>query len=156
MNFYCDYTWIDIGFMAPKKGISAGTSQSYDQSKFVSFIAQTRFTNRLKLHVIQERGLTTTSDKIVKRTIEDNKWNLLCEHPGPVVVPIVREFYANGMDRDGYKAFVQGKWVPFDRTSINNYYGLDNVDDEEYQAILDSDNTNWDAIREELCKVQVA
>ena len=59
------------------------------------------------------------------------------------------------MERDGYKVFVRGKWVPFDRTTINNYYWLNNVDDEEYQAILDSDNTNWDAIKAELCKVQV-
>ena len=62
--------------MATKKG-STGTSQSYDQSKFVSFIAQTRFTNHLKLHVIQERGLIATSNKAVNHIIEDNKWNLL-------------------------------------------------------------------------------
>ena len=92
--------------------------------------------------MIQERGLTTTSDKAVKQTIEDNQWNLLCEHLEPAVVPIVREFYANGMKRDGYKVFVKGKWVPFDQTTINNYYGLNNVDDEEYQAIVDNDNTN--------------
>ena len=36
--------------------------------------------------------------------------------------------------------------VPFDQTTINNYYKLDNVDDEEYQSIVDSDDTNWDDI----------
>ena len=47
--------------------------------------------------------MIVTSDKEVKKTIEDNKWNLLCEHPDPIVVPIVREFYANGMECDEYK-----------------------------------------------------
>ena len=107
--------------MAPKKSTSTGTSQSYDQSKFVSFIAQTRYTNHLKLHVIQERGLTTTSNKAIKQTIKDNKLNLLCEHPNPTVVLMVREFYANGMERDGYRVFVIGKCIPFDWTTINNY-----------------------------------
>ena len=96
--------------------------------------------------MIQERGLIATSNKEVKKTIEDNKWNLLCEHPDSVMVLVVREFYANGMERDEYKVFIKGKWVPFDQTTINNYYGLDNVDDEEYHSILDSDDTNWDAI----------
>ena len=105
--------------------------------------------------MIQERGLIVTSDKEVKQTIEDNKWNLLCEHPDPAVVSVFRELYANGMERDEYNIFVKGKWVPFDWTTINNYYGLDNVEDEEYHAILDNDATNWDAIRDELCKVSV-
>ena len=95
--------------MAPRKNTSTSSSQSYDQSKFVSFIAQTRYnTNHLKLKVIQERGLIATSDKKVKKIIEDNKWNLLCEHPNPTVVPVVREFYANGMEHDKYKVFVRG------------------------------------------------
>ena len=105
--------------------------------------------------MIQKRGLIATSDKEVKKTIEDNKWNLLCEHPDLTMVPIVREFYANDMEHDEYKVFVRGKWVLFDRTTINNYYALDNVDDEEYHSILNSDDNNWDAIRDELYKVTV-
>ena len=57
------------------------------------------------------------------------------------------------MERDGFKVFVQGKWVPFDRTTINNFYGLNNVDDDEYHPLIKNDGTNWDAIKDELCRV---
>ena len=60
----------------------------------------------------------------VNWTIDANKWEILCEHPDPAVVPLVREFYANGKERDEFRVFVREKWVKFDRTTINNYYGL--------------------------------
>ena len=75
-----------------------------------------------------------------------NRWELLCEHPDLVVVPIVREFYANGKERDGFRVFVRGKWVAFDRTTINGYYELADTEDDQYQALLKSDETNWDDI----------
>ena len=76
----------------------------------------------------------------------------MCEHPDPAVVPIVREFYANGKGRDGFRVFVRGKWVAFDHTTINGYYGLPNLEDDQYQALLNNDVTNWDDIKDALCK----
>ena len=81
---------------------------------------------------------------------------MLCEHPDLAVVLIVREFYATGKERDGFRVFVKGKWVPFDRTTINGYYGLADIEDDQYQALLESDETNWDDIKNALCKETVA
>ena len=81
---------------------------------------------------------------------------MLCEHPDLAVVPIVREFYANGKERDGFRVFVKGKWVAFDRTTINGYYGLVDIEDDQYQVLLESDETNWDNIKNALCKEPVA
>ena len=88
----------------------------------------------------------------VNWTIDANRWEILCEHPDPAVVPIIREFYANGKERDEFWVFVRGKWVKFDRTTINHYYDLADIEDDQYQALLESDETKWDEIKNALCK----
>ena len=100
--------------MALRKQKYVGLSQPFDVSKFINFVALERYTNHLKLKVIQEKGLVQTVEFDINNTIKANKWELLCEHPNPNVVPIVREFYANGMEKENFKVFVKGKWVPFD------------------------------------------
>ena len=92
----------------------------------------------------------------VNWTIDANHWELLCEHPDLAVVSIVREFYANGKERDGFRVFVRGKWVAFDRTTINGYYRLADLEDDQYQALLESNETNWDDIKDALRKETVA
>ena len=79
----------------------------------------------------------------------------MCEHPNPAIVPIIREFYANGKERDEFQVFVRGKWVKFDCTTINHYYGLADIEDDQYQVLLESDETNWDDIKNALCKEPV-
>ena len=142
--------------MAPKTKSGAGSSQSFDSSKFLSYETQKKFTDQRRIHVIQERGLVQKLQHKVNWTIDANRWELLCEHPDPAVVPIVREFYANGKERDGFRVFVRGKWVAFDRTTFNGYYGLIDIEDDQYQALLESDKTNWDDIKNALCKEPVA
>ena len=51
---------------------------------------------------------------------------------------------------------VRGKWVVFDRTTINGYYGLPDLEDDQYQALLESDATNQDDIKDALCKEPVS
>ena len=79
----------------------------------------------------------------------------MCEHPDLAVVPTVKEFYVNGIERDHFKVFVRGKWVSFDPTTINHFYGLEDLNDEEYHPLIETDGTNWDAIKDALCKDQV-
>ena len=112
--------------------------------------------NHLKLKVIQERGLIQTTELEVSRTIRENKWEVLCEHPDPVVVPIVREFYANSMEQEDLKVMVKGKLVPFDQTTINRFYELENVANDKYHPMIENDCTNWDEIKNALCKEPVA
>ena len=97
--------------------------------------------------MIQERGLVQTVEFEVNKTIQDNKWELLCEHPDSTVVPMAREFYANGKERDNFMIFVRGKWVFFDQTIINQFYGLENIDNDEYHPLIEKDDTNWDDIK---------
>ena len=52
--------------------------------------------------------------------------------------------------------FVRGKWVAFDCTTIDGYYGLPDLEDDQYQILLESDATNWDEIKDALCKEPVA
>ena len=143
---------INYRSMAPRKGSSF---KSYDVSKFVSFATQERYTSQQQLKPIQERGLIQNLDWHVKKKIKDYKWEVLCDHPKPTVVLVVREFYANGMERDSFIVTVRGKSVPFDRSIINRYYGLVNFEDDEYQPLVANDDINWDEIKEFLCKDDV-
>ena len=142
--------------MAPKTKSGAGSSQSFDASKFLSYETQKKFTDQLRIHVIQERGLVQKLEHKVNWTIDANRWEILCEHPEPAVVPIVREFYANGKERDDFRVFVRGKWVKFDRSTINHYYGLADIEDDQYQALLESEEVKWDEIKNSLCKEPAA
>ena len=128
---------------------------SFDASKFVSFETQKKFTDQKKIHVIQERGLVQKLQYKVNWIIDANNWEILCEQPDPAIVPLVREFYANGKERDEYRVFVRGKWVKFDRTTINNYYGLSNLPDDQYQALLESPEVKWEEMKDALCKETV-
>ena len=142
--------------MAPKTKSSARSSQSFDSSKFLSYDTQKKFIDQRRIHVIQERGHVQKLQHKVNWTINANRWEILYEHPDLVVVLIVREFYANGKEMDGFRVFFRGKWVAFDRTTINGYYGLVDIEDDQYQALLESDETNWDDIKNALCKEPVA
>ena len=117
---------------------------------------QKRYTSHLKLKPIQERGLVQNLEHEVNTVIKDNKWELLCEHLNPTMVLVVQEFYANGIERDGLTVMVRGKLVPFDRTTINRYYGLTDIDDNEHHPLIENDGTNWEAIKEYLCTDNVA
>ena len=142
--------------MAPKTKSGAGSSQSFDASKFLNYETQKKFTDQLRIHGIQERGLVQKLQHKVNWTIDANRWEILCEHPEPAVVPIVREFYANGKERDDFRVFVRGKWVKFDRTTINHYYGLADIENDQYQALLESEEAKWDEMKNALCKEPVA
>ena len=134
--------------MPPRK---SNTSQSYDAIKFVNLGAQERYTSHLQLKPIQEGGLIQNLEKDVKKTIMDNKWEL-CDHFDPIVVPVIRKFYANGMERDGFIVLVIGKRLPFDQSTINRYYDLTNLKDDGYQPLVENDGTNWDTIKDFLWK----
>ena len=117
-------------YMALKTKSSAGSSHSFNASKFLSYETQKKFMDQLRIHVIQEKGLVQKLQHKVNWTIDANRWEILCEHPDPAVVPIVREFYANSKEKDEFQVFVRGKWVKFDRTMINGYYGLADIEDD--------------------------
>ena len=46
------------------------------------------------------------------------------------------------MEQKNFKVMVKGKSVPFDWTIINQFYGLENVDNNEYHPLIEKDDTN--------------
>ena len=78
----------------------------------------------------------------MKKIIKDYKWELLYDHLNSAIVPMIREFYANGHERNGFTITVRGKSVSFDHSTINRYYGLANIEDDEYQPSIENDGIN--------------
>ena len=66
----------------------------------------------------------------------------MVKHPKVVVVPVVREFYANMEEYRNFRVFVRGKWVAFDRNTINKHYNLPNINNDKYEHMLKGE-VNW-------------
>ena len=143
--------------MAPRskkqKGVSSSTEepeQEYDRTKFVSLVAQKKYIeNFVKRGVIQERSLYVTMDSVAKQ-VKKRKWEVLVKHPEATVVLMVREFYANTKEHRNFHVFIRGKWVAFDRTTINRHYNLPNINNDEYEHMLNGE-VNWETIMNALC-----
>ncbi|GMN32815.1 hypothetical protein TIFTF001_049808 [Ficus carica] len=72
-------------------------------------------------------------------------------HPADAVVPVVREFYAHLAGEGHHSVYVRGVQVPIDDDTINQFYGLDDVEDlhTEYAANASAD---WlDCALENVC-----
>ncbi|XWS44637.1 hypothetical protein CRYUN_Cryun15aG0065300 [Craigia yunnanensis] len=78
-------------------------------------------------------------------------WEKLVAQPEPTVVSVVREFYANSIKHHDYRVFVRGKQVSFDRTTINQYFGVPNINNDEYFTAIDDCNFDWDKVVRHLC-----
>ena len=111
----------------------------FDSSKFVSENAQERYFDSVqKLNPIGEQGLCVTGVNwpIIKANIVKRGWEGFCAQPFSVIVPVVREFYANATKHNLRKVFVRGKQVPFSGHAINSFLKLPNIENDEYTAYL--------------------
>ena len=50
-------------------------------------------------------------------------------------MPIVREFYANAAQHNGYETMVRGRHVPFDSVTINAFYGIPEIETDDYSVM---------------------
>lgn len=57
---------------------------------------------------------------------------MFAKQPHADLILVVREFYANAEDHREFKAYMRGKWIPFDKTSINRFYNLLVIDNDNY------------------------
>ena len=64
-------------------------------------------------------------------------WGEFCKQPPAAILPVVREFYVNAYEHKGSVARVRGKAVAFDRTTLNRFYGLEDIEYDEYLAYVD-------------------
>ena len=56
--------------------------------------------------------------------IEKRGWSLFCEHKPAGFAVVVREFYVNMMGKKEKSCYVRGKWISFDRETINKTFNL--------------------------------
>ena len=83
--------------------------------------------------------------------IRDREWHKLVEDLELAIVPMVREFYVNVYEHQGFRVFVRGKMVPFDRSTINMQYQLFDIDNDEFHNLLET-NINWNQMIKGLCE----
>ena len=74
-----------------------------------------------------------------------------CKQPPIAILSVVREFYANAYEHQGSVARVRGKAVAFDRTTLSRFYGLENIEYDEYSAYVD-DHVDLNEIINTICK----
>ena len=123
--------------MAPKR---SRTSTRCDTTKFVSLAASNRYeTSLLKKVPIRERGFNLPTGAFCSLDHEFNRrgWGKFCKQPPAAILPMVREFYANAYEHHGSVAIVRGKAVASDRTMLNRFYGLEDIEYDEYSTYVD-------------------
>ncbi|KAJ4718832.1 Retrovirus-related Pol polyprotein from transposon opus [Melia azedarach] len=142
--------------MPPKKGNSSKASSSFDNKRFISLEAQTKF-NKFEEEdkaLVRERALKPIpGDGRILEFIQARKWEALTDTPTPVISSLVQKFYANAsVDREHDRVFVQGKRISFSSRAINTYYGILSIDEGEdlYDAFW-RDDESYTMIIENLC-----
>lgn len=62
---------------------------------------------------------------------------------------MVREFYVYTNEHQDLKVYVRGKWICFDWTTITQYYGLPDIDEDDFFGLRDVGTIDLtDVIRE--------
>ena len=92
-----------------------------------------------------------TLDSGVTQPIKNKKWEKFFEHPESVVISIVKECYVNTHEHQDYRMFVRRKMVLFNKTTINRYYELPDIENDEYHNLIEGE-LDWNMIKDVLCK----
>ena len=96
---------------------------------FITAKAQTVFEKELKERgFVCERGFSQLISPL-KEVIKKRGWQKLVEHKNPGLSNLVREFYANMVQMREKSVFVRGKWISFDRDTINKIFSLQTTKD---------------------------
>ena len=77
---------------------------------FISESAVALMEGRLKSKgVIEERGFKNVISPFAEM-VEKREWQSLVEHKEPGCASLVREFFANMVEREGKRVYVKGQW----------------------------------------------
>lgn len=68
------------------------------------------------------------------------------------VVSIVKEFYVNAKEARHHVVQVRGNPVSFDKASINVYYNIADMEDDDQLAKYIQENLDWDEVIRCLCR----
>ena len=72
---------------------------------------------------IEERGFKNIISPFVEM-VEKREWQSLAEHKESGCASLVREFFANKVEREGKRVYVRGQWIDFSREEINKLFNL--------------------------------
>lgn len=137
--------------MAPKRHRASTSSELFDRHRFVDIEASKRYHESVvKRNLIPERGLKPccSNQREIFLIIRDQGWEDFVKQPEAAVVSLVREFYAN-MDESSLSVIVRGKLVKFDHSTINRFYKLPNIDNDEYSTYI-NDELNLEQVLETI------
>ena len=78
---------------------------------------------------IKERGFEIDGENArvegFYKVIQNCWWQLFCQHPKAAAMTVVHKFFVNAPEGpSSYKAFVRGKEVKYNTTTINNLIRL--------------------------------
>ena len=68
------------------------------------------------------------------------------QQPEAAIMSLVREFYVNAKENEDFKVFFRGKWVFFDRSTINRFNQLPDINDDKYNQYI-ADELDWDTVK---------
>ena len=72
---------------------------------------------------IVKRGFKKVICPLVEM-LEKRGWQLLGEHREPGYASLVKEFFANMVEKERKRVYVRGQWVEFSREEINKLFNL--------------------------------
>ena len=72
---------------------------------------------------IAERGFKNIIS-LFAEMVEKREWQPLEEHKEPGCASLVREFFANMVEREGNIAYMRGQWIDFSGEEINKLFNL--------------------------------
>ena len=72
---------------------------------------------------IDERGLKKLISHFVEM-LEKREWQALGEHKEPGCAALVKEFFANMVEKEGKRVYVRGHWIDFSKERINMSFNL--------------------------------
>ena len=61
---------------------------------------------------------------IFAEMVKKREWQSLAKHKEPGCASLVREFFANMVEREGKRVYVRGQWIDFSREDINKLFNL--------------------------------
>ena len=72
---------------------------------------------------IAERGLKRLISPFAEM-LEKRGWQSLGEHTKPGCATLVKEFFANLVEKGGKRVYVSGHWIDFSKEEINKLFSL--------------------------------
>ena len=72
---------------------------------------------------IVERGFKNIISPFAEM-VGKREWQPLAKHKEPGCASLVREFFANMVEREGKRVYVKGQWIDFSREDINKLFNL--------------------------------